>query len=87
MSSFCFLLLIKKNLKNGRIEPSRTRAESDCPYYGRNIKTFINYFQIPRETFEEYYNSRWNSLHTIAPDKTVVELDAQFAGVDNFFTD
>ena len=24
---------------------------------------------------------------TIDPDKTVVELDAQFAGVDNFFTD
>ncbi|MCI8332348.1 MAG: hypothetical protein HFE78_05950 [Clostridiales bacterium] len=40
-------------------------VESDCPYSKRNMKTFIDYFQIPRETFEEYCNSRWSSLHNI----------------------
>ncbi|MCI8590294.1 MAG: hypothetical protein HFE77_06235 [Clostridiales bacterium] len=53
-----------QNWSKRTTEASRD-IESDCPYSEKNMKTFIDYFQIPRETFEEYCNSRWDSLHNI----------------------
>lgn len=44
---------------------ARQGIESDCPEYGMTIKAFIDYFQIPRETFEEFCNSRWACIHNI----------------------
>lgn len=38
---------------------------TDCFERGINIKSFIDYFQIPREAFEEYCNGRWSTVHNI----------------------
>ncbi|MCI8331852.1 MAG: hypothetical protein HFE78_03415 [Clostridiales bacterium] len=46
-------------------EEKKAGAESDCYYEGQNIKAFIDYFQIPRELFEETCNELWRSIHNI----------------------
>ncbi|MCI8331853.1 MAG: hypothetical protein HFE78_03420 [Clostridiales bacterium] len=41
------------------------KIESDCLHPSHNVKGFIDYFQIPREKFEEVCNRHWNGVHNI----------------------
>ena len=40
-------------------------SEGECDIPARNIKAFIDYFQIPRAEFERDCNERWSCVHHI----------------------
>jgi len=57
---------------------------TECTQPGVNIKTFVDRFQIPRETFEAYCNSRWACVHNIdlLYSASMEDIEAYYQDVD-----
>ena len=47
------------------VAENRKTVQSDCSEYGRDVKAFIDYFNIPRETFEQYCNDMPVCIHNV----------------------
>ena len=47
------------------VAENKKTVQSDCSEYGHDVKAFIDFFQIPRETFEKYCNDIPECIHNV----------------------
>lgn len=60
-------------------------SEGECDIPARNIKAFIDYFQIPRAEFERVCNERWSCIHNIdlLYSNDMAAIEAYYRDIDS----